>query len=259
MKKMLSALSGSSLYAFWLYFVAIVIAESLTIFIYPLAGIFSYSLILVTFIIQSVFIADQSKRNLVLALSLVPLVRILSLVMPLGQLSLVYRFPLIYAPLLAAAIAAMWAMGLKPAAVGLNMRYWPYQAVGGIISGAAIGTVEYVIIGTSPLINKFTFQELWLPALIILLTTGLVEELIFRGILQHLSEIVMGRLGIVYISLIFAVLHFGFFSWGDVVFVFCVALFFAAIVKRTGSLFGAILSHGTANIVLFLVAPFILG
>jgi hypothetical protein len=238
--------------------IAIVIAESLTIYIYPLAGVITYGVIMIMFIVQSVFITDPSKRNLVLALSLVPLVRILSLIMPLGQLSLVYRFPLIYAPLLAAAIVAMWAMGLKPAAVGLNFRYWPYQVAGGIISGAAIGTLEYLIIGTSPLINNFTFQELWLPALILLLTTGLVEELIFRGILQHLSETVMGRWGIVYISLIFAVLHFGFFSWGDVVFVFFVALFFSAIVKRTGSLFGAILSHGTANVVLFLVAPFIL-
>lgn len=243
---------------FWLYLIAIVIAESLTIYIYPLAGVITYGVIMIMFIVQSVFITDPSKRNLVLALSLVPLVRILSLIMPLGQLSLVYRFPLIYAPLLAAAIVAMWAMGLKPAAVGLNFRYWPYQVAGGIISGAAIGTLEYLIIGTSPLINNFTFQELWLPALILLLTTGLVEELIFRGILQHLSETVMGRWGIVYISLIFAVLHFGFFSWGDVVFVFFVALFFSAIVKRTGSLFGAILSHGTANVVLFLVAPFIL-
>ena len=258
MKAAASSVLKSDVFPFWLYFIAIVVAESLTIFIYPLAGIFSYSLILITFIIQSVFIQTPTQRNLVLALSLVPLVRILSLAMPLGQLSLVYRFPLIYAPLLAATMAVMWATGLRPAAIGLNLRYWQYQVAGGIISGIGIGITEYLIIGTSPLINTFSLQEIWLPALVLIVTTGLTEEIMFRGVLQKLSEAAMGRQGIIYVSLIFAVLHLGFFSWGDVVFVFCVALFFAAIVKRTGSLLGAILSHGTANTVSFLVAPFIL-
>ncbi|MGA2158554.1 MAG: CPBP family intramembrane glutamic endopeptidase [Dehalococcoidia bacterium] len=258
MKLNLTAISRWEPLPFWLYLVAITATETLTIFLYPLVGIIAYSLILITFIIQSVFIEDPVKRNLVLALSLVPLVRILSLAMPLGQLSLVYRFPLIYTPLLAATITVMWVTGLKPSTVGLNLRYWPYQVAGGLITGIGIGITEYLIIGTSPLINRLTFQEFWLPALILLFTTGLVEELIFRGILQHLAETMMGRQGIVYVSLIFAVLHFGFFSWGDVVFVFFVALFFAATVKRTGSLLGAILSHGVANIVLFLVAPFVL-
>ena len=42
----------------------------------------------------------------------------------------------------------------------------------------------------------------------------------------------------------------------DIVFVFVVALFFGWIVKKTGSLFGVILSHGITNIVLFVIAPF---
>jgi uncharacterized protein len=258
MKVNMAIISNWGPLPFWLYLIAIAVSELLTIFVYPLAGIFSYSMILVAFIIQSVFIQNSTQRNLVLALSLVPLVRILSLALPLGQLSLIYRFPLIYAPLLAATIAVMWVTGLKPAVAGLNLRYWPYQVAGGIISGIGIGITEYLIVGTSPLINTFSLQEVWLPALVLIVTTGLVEELMFRGVLQNLSEAAMGRQGIIYVSLIFAILHLGFYSWGDVIFVFFVALFFAAIVKRTGSLLGAILSHGTANAVLFLVAPFIL-
>ena len=65
-----------------------------------------------------------------------------------------------------------------------------------------------------------------------------------------------GWRGIIYISLLFAVLHMGFLSWLDVVFVFAVALFFSWVVKKTGSLFGVTLSHGITNIVLFLIAPF---
>jgi len=254
----ISLISRWSVLPFWLYFIAITVAELLTVYVYPLVGVIIYSMMLIAFIVQSVFISDIKQRNLVLALCLVPIVRILSLSMPLSQLSLVFRFPIIYLPLLGATIAVMWATGLKPLDVGLTFRYWPWQVLAGIVSGIAIGVTEYVILRPSPLINSFSWQEAWLPALILILSTGFVEELMFRGVLQRHAESMLGRHGIIYISLIFAILHLGFYSWVDVTFVFLVALFFAAMVKRTGSLFGAILSHGVANTVLFLVAPFIL-
>jgi uncharacterized protein len=254
----LSSMLKSPSLVFWLYFIVITATEFVTIFLYPVAGVIVYGVIMMACIIHSVFISNPQQRNLLLAFSLIPMVRILSLAMPLGPISLVYRFPLIYLPLIAATIAVMWVVGLKPADIGLNLKHWPYQIIGGIISGIAIGTLEYLIIGTSPLISSLTLQEIWLPAVILFVTTGLGEELIFRGVLQNLSEALMGRWGIILIGLCFAILHMGFYSWGDVAFVFIVALFFAAMVKRTGSLFGAILAHGTANVILFLVAPFIL-
>ncbi|MFC1593058.1 type II CAAX prenyl endopeptidase Rce1 family protein [Candidatus Omnitrophota bacterium] len=50
--------------------------------------------------------------------------------------------------------------------------------------------------------------------------------------------------------------HMGFLSWIDLIFVFVVAMFFAWVVKKTGSLFGVILAHGATNIMLYLIAPF---
>ncbi len=59
-----------------------------------------------------------------------------------------------------------------------------------------------------------------------------------------------------YVSGLFAILHMGFLSWLDVIFVFSVALFLSWVVKKTGSLLGVTLSHGITNIMLFLVVPF---
>ena len=106
---------------------------------------------------------------------------------------------------------------------------------------------------------SLTFEDIIIPAIIMITTTGIVEELIFRGVLQKLAETVMGAMGLIYISLIFAVLHVGFYSILDVIFVLLVSLIFAATVKKTGSLIGVILSHGLANTILFLIAPFFLG
>jgi hypothetical protein len=138
MKVNMAIISSWAPLPFWLYFIAITVAELLTVYVYPLVGVIIYSMLLIAFIIQSVFISDIKQRNLVLALCLVPIVRILSLSMPLGQLSLVFRFPIIYLPLLGATIAVMWATGLKPADVGLTFRYWPWQVPLGIISGVAM-------------------------------------------------------------------------------------------------------------------------
>ena len=56
--------------------------------------------------------------------------------------------------------------------------------------------------------------------------------------------------------MLFAIMHMGFHSVLDVLFVFGVAMFFGWVVKKTGSLLGVTLAHGLTNIMLFLVFPF---
>jgi membrane protease YdiL (CAAX protease family) len=149
-------------------------------------------------------------------------------------------------------------INIKPSQIGFTKRGIPIQIMLGLFLGAMIGLLEYAILQSEPMIVHFSIGNILLPATILLLTTGLVEELIFRGILQYLGVPVMGKMGIVYISLIFALLHVGFYSITDVVFVFFVAIVFATMVQSTKSIIGAIIAHGTANTVLFLIAPFIL-
>lgn len=219
-----------------------------------------HGMILVALLIQSVFVAESQQRNLMQALSLVPLIRIMSLSLPLVQLSQVYWYPIIYAPLLAATIVVMRVTGLKPSHVGLVSGDLPFQIFIGVVSGFACGILEYMILRPEPLVTSFTLQQIWLPAVILLATTGFVEELMFRGVLQRLAEPAMGSWGgIIYVSLLFAILHVGFFSLLDIIFVLLVALFLAYAVKSTGSLIGVSLVHGIANIFLYLVAPFVLG
>ena len=104
--------------------------------------------------------------------------------------------------------------------------------------------------------TQLSAQEIWLPALIFFIFVGFGEELIFRGVLQRVAVDAFGRWGIVYVAFIFVVLHMGFLSWVDVIFVFAVALFFGRMVKKTGSLVGVTLSHGITNTVLYLIMPF---
>lgn len=246
------------------YLLAIVAAEVVTVVYQPMPGIACYFAILLAVIIDSSLTDKYYYGRLTLSLSLVPLVRIISLSMPLVDIPQLWWYPIIYLPLLAAAIVLARLLDYKPRDVGFSFGYGlgsiPVQLLVGL-AGIGLGVAEYLTIDAEPLVVDPTWQNAWLPALVLLLTTGFVEEFIFRGVMQRAAAEAFGGWGIVYVSLLFAVLHIGWIetasplSWLDIAFVFVIALFFGWVVKKTGSLLGVTLSHGLTNIVLFIVAP----
>ncbi|MFC1933997.1 lysostaphin resistance A-like protein [Chloroflexota bacterium] len=237
------------------YVQAITIAELIVVAIDPVWGIVCHILVLATLIARSALISEHTNQQLLLSVALVPLVRIISLSMPLADIPQIWWYPIIYAPLVVTAFIVMRLLNYKMEDVGLNFRLFPVQ-LAVALTGFLFGVAEYYILRPQPLIAELTWQEVWLPALILIVSTGFVEEFIFRGVLQRTASRLFGWWGIVYVSLLFAVLHVGFLSWIDVIFVFVVALFFGWVVKKTGSLLGVFLSHGITNSVLFLIAPF---
>jgi membrane protease YdiL (CAAX protease family) len=120
----------------------------------------------------------------------------------------------------------------------------------------SLGYIEYRILKPAPLASSLAWKEVWLPALILLVCTGFVEELIFRGMMQQAVTRALGVWwGIIYVAMLFAVLHVGYQSLSDVIFVFVVAIFFGIVKAHTGSILGVTLAHGLTNILLFLTMP----
>jgi membrane protease YdiL (CAAX protease family) len=247
-----------NLFPYWLDLVALTAAEVLTVYLQLLAGIICHGILLVVFVVQAALAPDRAQRNLFMALCMAPLIRILSLSMPLAPVPQIYWYLLIYGPLLAATIIVMLNTGLGPGDVGLVSKGWPLQTILGIVLGLGLGVLEYTILRPVPLASSFTLSGVLMPAVILTLTSGFVEELIFRGVMQTLSDRVMGLWSVLYVSLIFAVLYIGHYSMLDVALVFLVALLFTAMVKKSGSLVGVTLAHGIANSMLYCVMPFIL-
>jgi len=241
-----------------IYLLAVVIAEVLTALYMPMWGIVCHIIILTAVILHSAIASEYRYRPLVLSLALVPLTRIISLSIPLVNIPQIWWYPIIYAPLLAAAFMVVHILGYRAEHVGLTfkLRLLPTQ-LAVALTGLLFGVGEYYILKVEPLIDELTLQEVWLPALILLVSTGFVEEFIFRGVIQRAAVEAFQWRGIVYGSLLFAILHMGFLSWIDVLFVFVIALFFGWVVKKTGSLLGVTLAHGITNTILFLIAPFL--
>ncbi len=65
-----------------IYLLAITAAETVTVFVLPVWGIACHAIVLVAVVVHSALASDYRYRNLVLSLALVPLVRIISGVVP---------------------------------------------------------------------------------------------------------------------------------------------------------------------------------
>ncbi|MFC1993437.1 lysostaphin resistance A-like protein [Chloroflexota bacterium] len=237
-----------------IYLLAITVAEVVTTFFAPVLGMIGHIVIVVVLMMHSALASGHPHRELLLSLCLVPLVRIISLSMPLGNIPQIWWYLVIYAPLLAASIVIMRALGYSAEQIGLSFKRLRIQMLV-MFTGLGFGVAEYLILTPEPLLVDPAWHDVLVPALILLVSTGFTEEFMFRGVLQRSAMGAFGWWGIIYVSLLFAVLHMGFNSWLDVVFVFGVALFFGFVVKRTGSLIGVTLSHGITNIMLLLIMP----
>jgi len=238
------------------YVVLITVAELLTVLTDARWGLALHIGILTALLVQASLVVDQPYHKLLLALALAPLIRILSLSMPLQDIDLMYWYAIVGAPMMLTALVVARTLGLSWRNLGFTLRSLRIQALV-VIAGLAFGVAEYFILKPEPLIDEFSWGVFWLPALILLIGTGFNEELVFRGVMQSATSDALGKSSILYVTVIFAVLHLGYKSVLDVAFVFAVGLMFGLVVAKTRCLLGVTLSHGITNIALYLVVPFL--
>lgn len=239
----------------WGVLFGVMLAELLTSLVDPQVGLVAHAALLVGLTLYGALGRLDAARKLALALTLAPLIRLLSLALPLARFPQVAWYPMVAVPLFLAAGILIRLLGISRQMLGLRVGSLPIQLmlVGG---GLGLGALEYMILKPAPLLNSLAPDALWLPALSLIICTGLSEELIFRGLLQPVAMPALGRWAIAYVALLFAVLHIGYLSVLDVLFVFAVGLVFGYIVRLGGSILGVSLAHGLTNITLFLLLPY---
>ena len=271
-----------------IYLVLIFLAEISVTYIDILAGILFHIIILLALfvhygfitndkmsfnIIQWRFIREKKKpsslaqlfidrRNrlssLILALTLVPLIRILSLVMPLSTFAPIYWFIIIAVAVYLAFIALVIQQRIELKECGIRLpklKHLPLE-IGIILLAVPIGVAEYYILRPLPFIDSFSITNIVMAVLILFIATGLMEELIFRGLIQKKAIAILGSWkGILFTTLIFAILHVGNLSILDVLLVFSIGGSYSIIVYKTKTIIGVTISHTVVNIFLFIICP----
>ncbi|MBA7671233.1 hypothetical protein ES703_79387 [subsurface metagenome] len=251
-----SGLDFGGIRVFLGYILSIVIAEVLTSFVSPSYGLLLHSLILLSLlVISSLTHGKNPVSGFYLSLSLAPLIRIISLSVPLNDFPSYLWYIVVNVPVLVATVALMRVQGIGFKDAGVKFgKSWEVAWIA--LTGVPFGFIDYLILRPEPLVTGLSFWNLVLLALGLGLATGFVEELVFRGIMQRNAVETFGeRRGLIGVALVFASLHIGWLSMLDLVFVFSIGLFYGFMVLKKGNIIGVSLSHGITNVVLFMVAP----
>ena len=243
----------------WIILAITTLAELSLIFANP-----SWSLVLhIVLIIFIIFVSvsepeDSPVYRYYISLLLIPLIRILSLALPLAAWSQATWYAAVSIPL----FVTMFILTRRFAFTRIDLAlgdFNPWHQFAIALVGIPLGLTEYLILTPAPLIPTLTWELAWFPALILMVSTGFLEELLFRGLLQKTSLTLFSpTISLLFVSTLFAVLHIGYASLADVAFVFSAGLLFGIIVYRTNSLLGVTIAHGLTNIGLFIFWPFVL-
>jgi len=253
----------------WICLLGVAGAEIVTGYYNIHLGLIFHFLVLIAILCRAVFslyrlglgiTEEGAPYHFYLSMALAPLIRILSLALPLKAIPLQYWYLFVGVPVLIAA----WLLNKK---TGFSRRdlylrlgkggVWPgvalQPAVG--LTGFLLGFMEFYVI-QQPQMNTPAWGDKLLLAALLLLFAGFAEELIFRGIIRKAADDFLGKeLSVVYVSLAFASMYISYLSFVYLFFVFGTAVLFTLIAHRTESLLGVALAHGLTAVTFLIIAP----
>jgi membrane protease YdiL (CAAX protease family) len=196
---------------------------------------------------------ESPVQRVLLAMALLPLLRILSVVMPLAGLHPMTWYGLVGLPLLLGAWLAAHALGLARRDLGLG-RAAPLPQIMIALSGPVLGLLAYGLFRPEALVPE-TGLEALLAVAILTVFAGFVEEFVFRGILQAVLQEALAARGIFVGAALYAVQHIATLNPGYALYMGAVGLFFGWAVQRTGNAWGVMAAHAAFSICLLLVGP----
>ena len=204
------------------------------------------------------FIILKNDPRIIQALSLVSILRIVNMSMPIFFSDTIYWFASLYGIMLLpiALLLIDQNLNLKYMGVTLKKAYlWPFA----VLFGTGLAIIEYGVLIPGALIPDITSGEIFKLGLIMFFFIGLVEEIIFRSILQQRLEEKIGLTkGLLIASMLFGAMHSGYSNYYEIFFATFAGLTIGYGFQKTRSLPFAVIANGVNNVILFGILPFIL-
>jgi len=216
----------------------------------------AYTLILIILSLSIIVSTKLEIRRVHQTLILLPVLRLVNLSMPIYFESNLYSFVFMYIPMtIPITIIAVHQEIPKEGKKDLLKKmgiYLPFSLLAGLIFAEA----EYLIVQTKPLIPDLSPVNLLELTVIMIFVVGLIEELIFRGIIQTRLEEFLGPAGgILLASLLFGIMHSSYGTIYEIAYTFLVGGIMGYFFYRTKSLPLMVMIHGFINIFLFGLIP----
>ncbi|HPS89541.1 MAG TPA: type II CAAX endopeptidase family protein [Methanosarcina vacuolata] len=216
----------------------------------------AYTLLLLSLSYSISVLKKTQIRKIYQALLLLTIFRLVNFSMPVFFERNLYSFIFIYAPMaIPITLATVHQKVIYEKKRDTLKRIWIYLPLS-ILAGLVFGQVEYVMIGARELIPDLSLRNLLILIIIMVFIVGLIEELIFRSILQtSLEEFLGPAWGIFLSSLLFGIMHSTYGTPYEMAYTFLLGGFLGYLFYRTRSLPLVVMIHGSINVFLFGILP----
>jgi hypothetical protein len=219
-------------------------------------AIWMHVLVLIGLALATIYTSDTDLFKPYQALMLLPLLRLVNISMPTFFDMTLYLYIFIYVPLVIPVYIIAVHQGFTFEQMGFTLNYRKLVLPVSVIVGFAIAQGEYYLIHAGNLIPDLSLWNILKLSIVMIMFIGLIEELIFRSILQTRLEESMGMFsGLIVTSILFGVLHSGYGTYYEMLFVSLAGLIMGYMFQKTRSLPLIALTHGMVNIFLFGLIP----
>lgn len=219
--------------------------------------VFICLIVLMSLIASAYFKYKESAFSLYSVLTLFPLIRIISVAIPMEGIPETFRFAAVGIPLFLTGFIVAKMTGLTPKEMGFCLDK-PYRQLLIVLLGLPLGFIEFFIDRPAAPYAAGTPGELILRIIILIVCTGLLEECLFRGILFNTVLKLHGeKIALYFTCFLYTALLISGKSLWNAVFAFFVSLLFCRIFGRLKSLWGLSFAHGLINITFYIICPHI--
>ncbi len=215
-----------------------------------------HAVLLIGLCFSMLYIKNVEIQKTYQAFILLPILRLVNLSMPAFYEITLYSFVFIYGLLTIPVTVALTNQGFNQEQLGVTFKKIGTYIPLSIIIGLLLGIGEYFIIETNYLVPDLSIISLLILTLVMVFLVGLVEEIIFRSILQNRLEMFLGsRSGLLVTSVLFGLMHSGYGSMVEIFYAFLVGFIIGYMFYKTRSLPLVTMVHGFINVFLFGVIP----
>lgn len=232
---------------------AIIVGE-MTLYIGDvLLGLVIHLLSLLAIIFKIIFgDLDIKIKNILQGLILVILLRAVNLSIP-QFFTTTIQYSMIYGIMFIPIYMTIKNQNISAKDLGINFKKFHIYLPIAIILGSIIAVIEYKISNPIHLIEDVNIPNIIIIAILMFIFIGPVEEIIFRSILlSRVEKLFDPKYGILLSGGIFGIMHM---SYGiiEILFTTIFGIILGDIFQKTRSLPFIVVTHGTANVILFVV------
>ena len=244
------------------YVFAIAAIELQTVWLQPKTGTLYHGMLVLIILHHYLLAREDPDRRKLLLLAAIPLLRMISMAMPVGLIPPLYRYPMVGIPLLASVGIILRETKIPWSQIGLQ---WPrirkseqvWENILIAMTGIPLGLMGYYFADPIPLVTDFGWGEVTASIMVVILYVAILEEMVFRGMLLTTLQNTFGQIGILIASILYTLMFASYHSIEGIILMGFSSLLYSWHVLESRSILAATVSHTLMIVGMLIIWPIV--